>query len=44
MRTSETTLSEAVRAMVICRMRFLDDTVHKYDLLDFVSFLEAMAR
>ena len=44
MRTSETTLTEAVRAYAIARMRHLDDTKHQYDLLDFVSFLEAIAR
>ena len=44
MRTSETTLTEAVKAYVVSRTRFLDDTVFKFELLDFVSFLEAIAR
>ena len=39
MRTSETTLTEAVKAYVVSRTRFLDDTVSKFELLDFVSFL-----
>jgi len=44
LRTADTSLSECVSAFVLARMRFLDDTSFKYQLLDFVGFLEALAR
>ena len=42
LRTSETTIAECVKAFVVARMRWVDDTTFKYNLCDFVSFLEAI--